>query len=93
MQFKTTQNAIEAFKDHEESPLIIEGREIWMNYRPLWGTRRPFKERRGPSVTIFIGNIHRDATKEDVLEALKPLGNLVTVRLGALLCRPDQMNH
>jgi hypothetical protein len=91
---------MKASKDHEESPLTIHNREIWMDFRSSWKPtggpglpKRAVKRYRGASASIFIGNLNHEATEEDVLEVLKPLGNVVSVRIGALFCESGQVNH
>ncbi|KAF9645184.1 RNA-binding domain-containing protein [Thelephora ganbajun] len=86
--FESKQDAIRANKDHQESAMRIGDRKIRMEYafpqRDKGGSappRRAVKARHEPSPTIFIGNIPYEATREDISEALKPLGNAVAVRI------------
>ena len=91
VDFESKEPAIKANRDHEESPMMIGDREIRMNHAfpythkggpPL--PRRAIKERREPAPTIFVGNLPYEATKDDIREALKPLGEVVAVRVCAL---------
>ena len=93
------QDAVKVKKDHQESPMIIGDREISLNYsfppRDRGGPalpRRAVKDRHPPSATIFIGNVPYEATREDIREGVKHLGDVTAVRIGALLCGTVQLN-
>jgi RNA recognition motif-containing protein len=49
--------------------------------------RRGVKDRHKPSPTLFVGNLHPEATKEDVTKAFEGFGDIVGVRIGAFLDR------
>ena len=94
LDFRSKQDAIKANEDHQESPMMIGDREIRLNYsfpsRDRGGPalpRRAVKDRHPPSATIFIGGVPYEATKEDICESVKHLGDVTTVRIGAFLCR------
>lgn len=87
-------------KDHQESPMMIEDREIRMDYayppRPKGSPalpRRAVKERHEPGPTVFVGNVPYAATREDIREVLKPFGDVVDVRIGVTFYRSGQQNY
>jgi len=72
--------------------MTIGGRDIRIDYgfpssnkggTPL--QQRGVKDRREPSPTIFVGNLPSNATRDDVREVMKSLGDVAAVRIGALL--------
>lgn len=81
---------MKAREDHNESPVTIDNRKIKMDYAfPMVPRENGDSQRFGigeynPSPTIFIGNLHRETKEKDILEALKPLGSVVEVRICAL---------
>jgi len=91
LSFESEKPALEVTEDHIKSPIIIEDRCLRIDYARPWRKEvrasppRAGKPRREPSPTLFIGGLPNDATVEDVCEALKPLGDVVAVRLGASL--------
>lgn len=99
VDFESKQDAIKAFKDHSESPIMIEDRELRVDYAYPQSERgtspqlRAVKDRHQASPTIFIGKLPYEARSEDIREALKSLGNVVTVRVGALTYGTSQPNH
>ena len=46
---------------------------------------RGIKDRREPSPTIYVGNLPHNATRDDVREVMKHLGDVAAVRIGGLL--------
>ena len=72
--------------------MMLDGRIIRLDYAyptsnqggPL-SQRRGVKDRREPSPTIFLGNIPPDATRDDIHEVMKSFGDVVAIRIGALL--------
>lgn len=54
---------------------------------------RRVKDDYDPSPTLFVGGISYEATREDIREALRPLGHIVAVRIGPLPCRTGQPNR
>lgn len=100
LQFKSRESAMKAKKDQEEFPLSVRNSKIRMDCkspRTREGTSRSpqpaFEGRPGSCAILFVGDIHGQATKKDVLEALKPLGNVVSIRMGMLPCISSQVNH
>ena len=99
VDFESKQDAIKAFKDHSESPIMIEDRELRVDYAYPQSERgtsphlRAVKDRHQASPTIFIGKLPYEARSEDIREALKSLGNVVTVRVGALTYGTSQPNR
>ena len=55
--------------------------------------RRGVKERHEPSPVIYVGNVPHEATKSDILEVMKPLGDAKAVRICALLPPPSYPNY
>jgi len=95
VDFESKEDAVRANKDHKESPMTLGDREIRMDYafpqRDRGGPalpRRAVKDRREPSPTIFVGKVPQAATREDIHEALEPLGNVVAVRIRVLFADP-----
>ena len=91
IDFESKEAAIKANKDHQESPMTIGDREIRMDYAfPATHKggppppRRAVKDRFEPCPTIFIGGVPYEATRDDIRESLKPLGEVVAVRICAL---------
>lgn len=97
--FESRQDAIKVTEAHNESPIVIGDREVRVDYARPWKNKYPVspqravKDRHEPSSTIFVGNIPYHATREDICEALKPLGEVVDIRIGALLCRIGQQSY
>ena len=80
--------------------MTIGDREVRLDYAFPWREkgspplpRRGVKDRHEPGPTIFVGNVPHEATKEDICEALGPLGNVTIVRIGALFRRSGQRNY
>lgn len=99
VDFESKQDAIKAFKDHSESPIMIEDRELRVDYAYPQSERgsspqlRAVKDRRPPSSTIFIGGLPYEATEDDIRNALTSHGNVLAVRVGALTYGTSQPNH
>ena len=90
VDFESKESTIKAIKDHEESPMTIGDREVRMDYAFPWRhsggpapPRRAVKDRNEPAPTIFVGNIPYAATRDDIREALNPLGSVTAVRICA----------
>ena len=85
VNFESKEDALKAGKAHRESPMMIGGAELKIGY---WSPSGPIPirpVRRMPSPTIHVGNLPRPATREDIREALKHLGDVAAVRMGASL--------
>jgi len=99
VDFEEQRDAIKAFKDHNESPTIIEDREIRVDYAyplKIGGSppqMRAVKNHRKPTPIIFIAKLPCEAKEEDIREALKPLGDAIAVRAGALAYGTIQLNR
>jgi len=71
--------------------MTLEGREIRIDYgfpmtkKGSSPQRSGIKDRRDPSPTIFVGYLPSDVTRDDVREVMGSLGDVVAVRIGALL--------
>jgi nucleolin len=91
VKFQSSSSAEKVYKDHEENPVTIDGREIRIDFAAPRGSKvspqRADRSPRAPSSTLFVGNLSEEVTKEDMLEVLQPLGGVVQIRLGALLCK------
>jgi len=90
VEFESEKDAIRAHEAHDESPITIDDREIRMDFgapssnRGSPTQRRGIKERREPSPTIYVGNVPLNATRDDIHEALKSLGDMAAIRIGGL---------
>jgi len=100
VDFKEKEDAIKANKDHKESSMTIGDREIKLDYAFPWRhkggpplPRRAVKDRHEPGPTIFVGNVPYEATREDIGEAMKSLGDVVAVRIGASLPKLGQASN
>ena len=78
-------------EEHEEFPLVIHNRGVRLSYRS-W--TRSLQNDGGVRERhfLFVDDLPHEATKEDVLEALGNLGNVVTNKIGALLRRSGRVN-
>lgn len=93
INFELKEDAVKATGAHEESPMIIGDRLVRVGHAfppPLREggpatPRRAVKTRRDPSPIIFVADLPSDATSDDIREALNPLGDVVAVRICALL--------
>lgn len=88
VELSTKRDAMRASKHFEESPLVLGGRIVRFDYGyPKFAKgeggppRRAIKDRYEPGPTIFVGHLSEVAQEEDILDALKPHGKVVAVRL------------
>lgn len=91
VEFESKGDAVKVSEDHNESPIRIGGREVWIGFAspsPREGSPtsvlRAIKGHPKPSPTIFVVNVPYEATRDDIREALKHIGDVAAVRIGAL---------